>query len=150
NDVPGPSISINNISVSAGEQANFTVSLSEPAGRDFELDYNTFDISAVAGQNYVGRSGTLAISQGSSSASLSFDTVSTGQTEDLQFYVLIGSARDGNGNRYGIFNSQVGVATITPAASRLARFDIEVPSTASVCNSPTISVRALDGSGQLI
>ena len=65
NSSPPPQLIVNNIALSekAGT-ANFTVILSEPSLLPVTVTYNTFDISAVAGVDYVSMSGTLTFAPG--------------------------------------------------------------------------------------
>ncbi len=115
-DVAGPTISITSTTVFQGETASFMVTLDSAAGRDLLIDYQTQDSTATQGTDYVSRAGTLTIPAGQTQASVGVPTLQSGSQGQRQFFLLLSSAADSSGSRFGVFESQVGVGTILPAA----------------------------------
>lgn len=148
--VEGPVIGINNVTVSQGELATFTVSFEAPADRDVLIDYQTQDLSALQGQDYEFSEGTLTVPAGQTRITLSVPTLRTGDQVDKQFFVIIGNARDTSGIQYGRLASQAGVATIEPVVNRLDHFQIDVASVASVCAPVEVVISARDDSNLLL
>lgn len=71
NDGP-PSLSIDNASADEDDGSIFfNVRLSSASGKDIEVDYETSDGSAKDGSDYTAKSGTLSISAGASSGTIS-------------------------------------------------------------------------------
>jgi Calx-beta domain/FG-GAP-like repeat len=72
---PPPHLSINDVSVTEGNAsvaaATLTATLTQVSGKPITVQYATADGSAVAGNDYVSKSGTLTIPAGSLSASVS-------------------------------------------------------------------------------
>jgi uncharacterized repeat protein (TIGR01451 family) len=77
NDEGVPTITIDDPSESEGEDLVFTITLSEAAGVDVTVDYDTADGSAAAGSDYTAQSDTATITAGSTST-----TVTVPSTED--------------------------------------------------------------------
>ncbi|MFO7530453.1 MAG: DUF6701 domain-containing protein [Marinobacter sp.] len=148
--VDGPVIGINNVTVSQGELATFTVSLETPADRDVLIDYQTQDLSALQGQDYEFSEGTLTVPTGQTQITLSVPTLRTGDQVDKQFFVIIGNARDSSGIQYGQLSSQAGVATIEPVVNRLDHFQIDVAAAGSVCAPVEVVVSARDDSNIIL
>ncbi len=148
--VLGPTININNLTVEQGDVAAFTVSLSSPAGRDFQFDFQTRDLTAVQGTDYEYGQGTVTVAAGHREATINVQTLNSGAAVEREFFIIIGNARDLLGLRYGRFASQAGVATIQPFVSRLDRFRVDVADTASVCSPVEVVVSALDDTGAVI
>jgi hypothetical protein len=70
-DDPPPAVSVADAPPAAeGGSASFTVALTGPSGRDVSVAFATADASAMAGQDYTARSGTLTIPAGSTSAAI--------------------------------------------------------------------------------
>ncbi|HSS18624.1 MAG TPA: FG-GAP-like repeat-containing protein [Pyrinomonadaceae bacterium] len=73
---PPPSVSIADVSVVEGDSgqttANFTVTMSAPSGKDVTVQYNTMDGTAISGDDYVAKSGSVVIPSlnGSTSANI--------------------------------------------------------------------------------
>lgn len=147
--IPGPSISIDNVSVDQGSDAVFTLTLSAAAGVEFRLDYQTQDLTAVASEDYTATQGTLIIPQDATEVTLSVPTLVNGASAESQFFIVIGNSRNGADERYGTFSSQAGVGTILPVAS-LERFQVSASATASVCEPLEVSLEALDSDGNLL
>lgn len=112
--VNGPDISVDNAAVFQGEDAVFTVTLSESAPRDIQVDYETRDDTAVAGTDYSATSGTVVIASGGLSARITVPTLTSGSTESKRFYLTLSNARDGANQPFGVLVSQIGVGTILP------------------------------------
>lgn len=75
-DDSSPSISIDNVTAGEGEGTiTFTVSLSEESGKNVDVDYETNDGSAEAGSDYTSKSGTLTISSGSLSETITISLI---------------------------------------------------------------------------
>jgi hypothetical protein len=67
-----PALSVNDISADEdGTSGTFTVSLSAVSGKDISVNYTTSNGTATAGSDYTATSGTLTISAGNSSGSIS-------------------------------------------------------------------------------
>ena len=68
NDDLPPTVSINDVSVTEGNNGTsnvtFTVTLSDASGKTVTVDYATADGSALAGSDYVARTGTLTFNPG--------------------------------------------------------------------------------------
>jgi hypothetical protein len=68
NDDTLPALSINDVSVNEGNSGTttltFTVSLSAASGQTVSVNYSTADGTAIAGSDYVARSGTLTFAPG--------------------------------------------------------------------------------------
>ncbi len=72
---PPPVVNINSVTVTEGDTASqimqFTVSLSVPSGKTVTVNYATANQTAVAGQDYMSRSGSLIFSPGQTSRTIS-------------------------------------------------------------------------------
>jgi len=76
-DAP-PVVGVSDAPVAAeGASAVFTISLSQPSGRDISVGVTTADADALAGQDYTQRSGTLAIPAGATTATSTFPWATT-------------------------------------------------------------------------
>jgi hypothetical protein len=68
NDDLPPSVSINDVSVTEGNtgtrNVTFTVTLSAASGKTITVNYATADVSALAGSDYVAKTGTLTFNPG--------------------------------------------------------------------------------------
>ena len=111
-----PSISIDDISLNAGENANFSVSLTTSYSQDITLNYSTSNGSAVAGTDYTAASGTVTIPEGDTSAIVSVSTSALGSGN---FTLSLSNASAGT------ITDSVATATIIKAASVMLnyRFD---------------------------
>jgi subtilisin family serine protease/subtilisin-like proprotein convertase family protein len=82
---PLPSVSIADASISEGnagtKNLNFTVRLSTASGRAVTVQYATANGTAVAGGDYQSRSGTLTLSAGATSATISIPLVGDASPE---------------------------------------------------------------------
>ena len=89
----------------AGNQAVFTLSLSEAFGTDRTFTFSTFDGSARAGSDYVARTGTVTFLAGQTEATVAVNLINDNLTEATESFGLsIRSAHDVVGT--------VGMATI--------------------------------------
>ena len=70
-----PVVSISEASAEEGERVDFTVTLSKLSAFETVMDYATSDGSAVAGQHYTDRSGTVRIPAGADSTRISVPTI---------------------------------------------------------------------------
>ncbi|AOY88872.1 hypothetical protein BKP64_12220 [Marinobacter salinus] len=114
--VSGPLINVDNVTVFQGDTAVFTVELGAAAATDIRIDYATLDGSATQGVDYEARVGTLTIPSGQSQGTVSISTLQSGSLDQRKFLLRLRDARDASGARYGIFESEIGVGTILPAA----------------------------------
>jgi hypothetical protein len=92
-DDPPPVVGVSD-APPAGESgvATFTVSLSAVSGRDVSVAFGTADGSAVAGEDYVARTGTLGIPAGAASATVAVALLDDVSDEaDEGFELRIGS-----------------------------------------------------------
>jgi hypothetical protein len=107
NDAP-PSISIGDAgSITEGSSAAFVVSLSSASGKDVTVFYNTSNGTAVSGTDYSYASGSVVISAGDLSATVTVNTTNDSIDEDDETFsaVLTGATN-------ATLNDSVGVATI--------------------------------------
>lgn len=78
-----------------GSSAVFTVALSAPSGRNVSVTFATADGSAVAGQDYMARTGAVTIPAGATSASLGVPLLDDDAHEgDESFELRLSSPRD--------------------------------------------------------
>ncbi|MCA9565170.1 MAG: hypothetical protein KC561_16850, partial [Myxococcales bacterium] len=84
NDDPLPSLSVNNVTVSEGDSgtvsATFTITLSAASGRTVQVDYQTANGTATAGQDYQSASGSLTFNPGQTSKTVNVTVL--GDLED--------------------------------------------------------------------
>ncbi|MCR8916422.1 LamG domain-containing protein [Marinobacter panjinensis] len=113
-DVGGPGIDLSGATVFQGEDAIFTVTLSESASEDLRVDYQTRDDTAVAGIDYTATTGTITIASGDLTAQVTVPTRVSGSTELRRFYLSLSNARNEAGEPFGVLESQLGVGLILP------------------------------------
>lgn len=91
-DDPTPVVAVGDAPAAGeGGTATFTVSLSAPSGRDVAVAFTTADGSAIGGQDYTARSGTIGITAGATSATLGVPLLDDGADEpDENFELRIG------------------------------------------------------------
>ncbi|MBW3608710.1 MAG: hypothetical protein KY463_10190 [Actinobacteria bacterium] len=88
-DDPPPVVAVSDAPATAeGATAAFTISLSAPSGHDVSVAFTTADGSAVSGQDYTARSGTIAIAAGATSASIGVPTLDDGADEPDEAFEL--------------------------------------------------------------
>ena len=102
-DDGAPEVEISGVTVTEGETANFTVSLSAVSGKAVTVTATTADGSAVAPGDYTHRSGTVTIAAGSLSAGFAVPTTDdTNAEQDETFTVRLTSPNNAtlkaNGN----------------------------------------------------
>jgi len=73
--IDAPTVSINDVTVTEGGKAEFTVSLSSAYPYDIKVQYTTQDGSATSGSDYTGASGYVIIPAGQLSASVCVETI---------------------------------------------------------------------------
>lgn len=77
NHIP-PNVSIASTSTKKGDPLVFTVIQNSRSGYDTTIQYQTIDGTAVAGTDYVAKTGTVTIPKGSESATISIPTIDNG------------------------------------------------------------------------
>ena len=112
--VGGPGIDVVGATVFQGEDAIFTVTLSEAASEELRVDYQTRDDTAAAGTDYTVTSGTVLIAAGDLSAEITVSTLTSGSTELKRFYLALSNPRNETGEPFGTLESQLGVGRILP------------------------------------
>ncbi|MBW4936492.1 DUF6701 domain-containing protein [Marinobacter sp. F4206] len=148
--VLGPSISIDNVEVFQGETAVFTVSFDAAQSSDVLIDFETRDLSAAASVDYSSEVGTIRVAAGNSQATVSVQTLNSGNPDQTEFFVVLSNPRMSGEAQFGTFISQAGIATILPSENRLDRFEVSAASTASVCAPVQVTIRALDQQGDVV
>ena len=88
-DDPSPSLAAGNAPAAAeGATAVFTVALGAPSGRSVSVNYATANGTAVAGQDYAARSGTVTIPAGATSAQIGVPLTDDGADEPNESFEL--------------------------------------------------------------
>ncbi len=87
-----PSVSIDDVTASPGDNATFTVSLDAAYTQDVVLTYSTVDVSAVAGSDYTASTGTVTITATNTTATFDIPTLAGGSGLFNVFIGLDGSA----------------------------------------------------------
>jgi hypothetical protein len=87
-----------------GSSASFGVSLSAPSGRTVSVAFTTADATAIAGQDYTARAGTLTIPAGSTAAAIAVPLTDDSADEQTETFGLRISAP---------VNATLGTATAT-------------------------------------
>lgn len=92
NDDPGPTLRINDVSVSEGNSTTMTVTLSQATGSATSVQWRTTDGTAKVNQDYVRDSGTLTIPAGATSGLITVRTYEDTTLEPSEvFYVDLSS-----------------------------------------------------------
>lgn len=132
-DDPPPVVGVSDAPAAVeGATATFTISLSAPSGREVSLGFATANGSAVAGQDYTARSGTVGIPAGATSASLGV--------------ALLDDAADEPAESFELRISSPSAATLGDAAGRATIADNdEAPSSSPA--SPGPAAGGAPGSG---
>ena len=104
-----PELSIDDVTVDEGGQAQFTVRLDKTWADDVTVDWDTSDGTATDGSDYTGRSGgTLTIQAGQRSATVAVQTTDDGDDEsDETFTVTLSNPVN------AILGDDTGEATVT-------------------------------------
>lgn len=101
-DDPVPSITINNVQQAEGNSGTsnmtFTVTLSNPSASTITVDFATADGSAIAGADYITRSGTLTFNPGVTSQQVNVLIIGDTTNEpDETFVVNLSNGAQGTG-----------------------------------------------------
>ena len=85
-----PSLSIGNAIVTEGPtaRAEFTVTLSEASGQEVTVDYETSDATALAGSDYTAASGTVRITAGDSTGTITVAVLDDGVVEGNETFTV--------------------------------------------------------------
>jgi Calx-beta domain len=95
-DDPSPAVGAGDAPAAAeGQSAMFTIALSAPSGRDVAVAFTTANGSALAGQDYTARSGTIAIPAGAGSVSVGVPLLNDSADEPNETFELRLSAPSG-------------------------------------------------------
>lgn len=88
-DDPAPAAAVADpAAATEGATATFTVGLSAPSGRDVSVAFTTANASAIAGQDYTARAGTLTIPAGSTSGQIGVPLLDDGDDEPAETFEL--------------------------------------------------------------
>ncbi len=107
---PPPVASINDVTITEGGNAQFTVSLDRVSGSDVTVDYSTANGTATAGSDYAGvsKAPTLTIAAGQSSATITVQTTDDSTDEpDETFTVTLSNPVN------AVLGDATGEATVT-------------------------------------
>ena len=113
-DDPLPGLRVGDASASEADpgdpvvKATFTLSLSEPSGRDVTVTYSTADGTATDPEDYTAKSGTQTIAAGDRQATVDVNLVNDDVAENVERFQLRASAAVN-----ASLDDSVGVATIT-------------------------------------
>jgi hypothetical protein len=90
NDDDSPTLSINDITVVEGKDANalLAVSLSEPINQTVSVNYTTTAINATAGSDYTTTSGTLTLAPNSTFVTISIPILNDNINESLEAFTV--------------------------------------------------------------
>lgn len=117
-DDPPPSIAVADApAATEGATATFAIALSAPSGRDVSVAFATADGTAVAGQDFTARSGTLTIPAGATTAAVGVP--------------LIDDSADEPSEGFGLRLSAPVNATLGDAAATATILDNDVPPSAA-------------------
>lgn len=83
-----PNLSINDVTVTEGEQTIFTVTLSPASGKTVTVKYGTINDTAIAGQDYTGSSGTLTFTPGTTAQSVTVSTINDNLDEGNEKFLV--------------------------------------------------------------
>ena len=103
-----PVIEVEEVQVREGSTATFNFKLDMPAPVDVQFDYSTEDIDAVAGSDYVAKSGQVTILAGSTTATVDVETIDDTvyneptETFALNLSGLSGSTFSDNKTEFGL------------------------------------------------
>lgn len=84
-----PALTGNDVTVTRGQTAVFALSLSAPAAGPVTIGYETRDLTALQGVDYVATSGSVTIPAGASSVTISVPTLSTSAADGQQFHLVL-------------------------------------------------------------
>ncbi|OHD88679.1 Calx-beta domain-containing protein [Sulfuricurvum sp. RIFCSPLOWO2_12_FULL_43_24] len=92
---------------------HFTVSISKVLESDLDIDFDTFDGTAIGGSDYAGLSGTVTIAAGSRTAEITIPLINDKIPEDLEYFMIAptGSLYHGQ-DSINVFFNNAGTGTI--------------------------------------
>ncbi len=103
-----PLATIDDVSVTEGSNLSFTVSLSKTWTADVELNWNIASIEAIAGIDFVRNSGTLSITTGNTSGTITISTIDDSLAElDKRLIVSLYDATNAT-----VSKDSIGIGTI--------------------------------------
>ncbi|MGB3655485.1 MAG: VWA domain-containing protein [Rivularia sp. (in: cyanobacteria)] len=83
---PVPIITVSDITIAEGNSsdttATFTFNLSSSASEDVQLTYSTLDVTAIAGEDYIAKTGQVTIEKGESSGAITLEILGDTAIED--------------------------------------------------------------------
>ncbi|MEX2366742.1 MAG: LamG-like jellyroll fold domain-containing protein, partial [Pseudohongiellaceae bacterium] len=94
---PYPTITVTNVTVAKGETAEFVLTVEGDPVRGYavEVDYQTVDATAVAGVDYDAESGTAIIPDGTSSFTVTVNTIADSPSGVVYFYLYLNDPVNG-------------------------------------------------------
>ena len=104
----------------------FTVELSEPASEAIEVAYRTVDGSATAGEDFVGKEGTLTFAPGETSKSVAVTLLPDLVAEGDEMFTLSLTGPDGIVEAIGIIEEDDGGSGGTPMPPKVSIADVTV------------------------
>ena len=113
----GPNVTINDVAITEGGIATFTITLSASAGSDITVDWASADATAAAGNDYTAASGTATITAGNTSTTVNVTSTDDSLDEDAETFNLIisnpslGTVTDNTG--VGTLNDNDAMPTIS-------------------------------------
>lgn len=97
NGNPAPQVTVNNVVVSKGQTAVFTLTLpGGPVAYDITVDYQTIDATALAGTDYVTTSGTATITSGTSTTTIPVNTIAASTSPEVFFKLFLSNPVNGS------------------------------------------------------
>jgi hypothetical protein len=156
-DDPPPFIGVNDAAPAPeGATATFGVALSAPSGRDVTVAFATANGSAVAGQDYTARAGTLTIPAGSTAAAVGVALIDDAADEPAESFELRLSAPtaatlvDAAGTATIIDNDEPPAAATSPASTAPpAPPKLPLPPTSQPSTASSIGTRLVIGNPRL-
>jgi hypothetical protein len=115
-----PAVSIDDVTVTEGGTATFTVSLSQPSPQTVDVEYATADGSAIAGSDYTQSSGTVTFPPGTVTQSLTVAVLEDTTAEPSEaFFVNLSNpinatTGDGQGQATVVDDDGLSFYTISP------------------------------------
>ena len=131
------------IQVTQGLDATFTLQLSETYGSDVVINYETINGSGTAGTHYTSVAGSATIASGSLSVTIDVPTLISGDTNTQTFYFIITAATNAN------VVDQLAIGTIL-GYSGADHFSIVHSGSAANCEAESVVLQAKDAAGNII
>lgn len=104
---PKPALSINDVTVTEGDDATLSITLSAPSGRFVEVHFATLNGTATAGEDYVAKSGTITFTRGDTLQKVTIVTKDDSEAGSEAFHVRLTSATNAT------ISDAVGIVTLT-------------------------------------